>query len=235
MTRGKLVRDRDGRPLRVDGTTTDVTRRGGRGAAVLDALEGVGATTGSAFLAKLTQHLCAVCGCRAAVVVEPHPLDPGAARAAAVWSDGRSAEPFALPAAGLVRDLLSGGGVLLPAAARDRHPGDPLLVKLRAEAFAAEPLADGTGRLLGFLAVADDRPFGAESDVRVVLKALAPRAAVELARGDDPAGGGPGGAPRRRRAARPRGRGGARAARPTSRRPGAWPPASRTTSRTCSG
>jgi len=189
VTRGKLVRDRDGRPLRVDGTSTDVTRRGRTRTAVLDVLEGVSATAGSAFLAKLTQHLCAACDCRAAVIVEPHPLDPGAARAAAVWSDGRSAEPFALPATGLVRDLLSGGGALLPAAARDRYPADPLLVKLRAEAFAAEPLADGTGRLLGFVAVADDRPFGTDSDVRAVLKALGPRAAVELARGDDPAGG----------------------------------------------
>ena len=70
----------------------------------------------------------------------------------------------------------------MPADARDRYPADPLLLHLRAEAFAAEPLIDEAGRLLGFVAVADDRPFATSADVAVVLKSLAPRTAVELAR-----------------------------------------------------
>ncbi len=183
VSRGKLVRDRDGRPLRVDGTTTDVTRRARTRAAVLDVLEGVGSATGGDFLTKLVQHLCSACDCRAAVVAEPHPHEVGEGRSAAAWIDGRSAEPFAFPAtAGLVRELLAGGRALVPADARDRYPADPLLLKLRADAFAAEPLTDDAGRALGFVAVADDRPFAADADVRAVLKALAPRAAVELAR-----------------------------------------------------
>jgi signal transduction histidine kinase len=82
--------------------------------------------------------------------------------------------------------LLSGGRAFIPTDARDRYPADPLLLHLRAEAFAAEPLTDESGRLLGFLAVADDRPFATPADAESVLKALAPRAAAELARVREP-------------------------------------------------
>jgi signal transduction histidine kinase/PAS domain-containing protein len=180
-TRGKLVRDRDGRPVRVDGITNDVTRPARAREAVLAVLEGTGPTTGSEFLARLVRHLCGACEVRVAVVVEPHPHDPSEARTAAAWVGGRLAEPAALTArTGLARELLSGGRAFAPAAARARHPADPLLFQLRAEAFAAEPLVDGSGGVLGFLALADDRPFAADTDVRALLKALAPRAAVEL-------------------------------------------------------
>ena len=60
---------------------------------------------------------------------------------------------------GLGGELLSGGRVFMPSEARDRNPADPLLLHLRAEAFAAEPLTGEAGSLLGFLAVADDRAF----------------------------------------------------------------------------
>jgi PAS domain S-box-containing protein len=174
ITRGTLVRDRDGRPLRVDGISTDVTRPTRTRDAVAEVLETVGPATDSDFLAKLVQHLTTACSCRAAVIVQPHETD--AARAGIAWIDGRRAEPFALPLSDLTRDLLAGA----------RAPGligarDPLLLELRAEAFAAEPLIDARGLVLGFVALADDRPF-AEIDAGAVLKALAPRIAVELAR-----------------------------------------------------
>jgi signal transduction histidine kinase len=69
----------------------------------------------------------------------------------------------------------------IPAAARDRFPSDEFLNTLRAESVAAAPLAASDGRLLGFVAIVDDRSFrGSPPDARLVLKALAPRIAVEL-------------------------------------------------------
>ena len=47
LSRGKLVRDRDGRPLRIDGTTTDVTRQARTKFALRDVFAGVGCTGGS--------------------------------------------------------------------------------------------------------------------------------------------------------------------------------------------
>ena len=181
ITRGKLVRDSEGRPLRVDGSTTDVTRKGRTRDAVLTVLEGAGPSTARDFLVQLARYLCIACAVRAAIVVEPHTSDK--ARTAVAWIGGRAVEPFAFDTGtGVVRDLVAGGAALVPSGARDRYPTDPLLLKLRAEAFAAEPLVDAAGRLLGFVAIADDRPFDTDLDPRTVLCALAPRAAVELAR-----------------------------------------------------
>jgi signal transduction histidine kinase len=101
----------------------------------------------------------------------------------AVWLDGQLAEPLTIPATTpLLRELLSGGRVFAPSKAMSRFPNDPLLLQLRAEAFVAEPLTDEHNQLLGFVALIDDQPFGADSDWRSILKALAPRAAVELAK-----------------------------------------------------
>jgi signal transduction histidine kinase len=118
------------------------------------------------------------------VIVEPGPTAAEEARAEVAWIDGRAAEPFALPAAGLVRELLSGSRAFVPAGARDHHPADPLLARLRAEGFAAEPVVGDRGALLGFVGVADDRPFDPDTDVAAVLKVLAPRAAAEKGRAE---------------------------------------------------
>ncbi|MBY0460569.1 MAG: PAS domain-containing protein, partial [Gemmataceae bacterium] len=148
VTRGTLVRDPDGRPLRVDGVTTDVTRRAAGGGAALAVLNAIGPATGEEFLRALTRHLCEALDGRAALVVEPHGLAD--ARVTFGWADGRAGDPLTLLApAGLLSDLLAGGRVFVPAAARDRYPGDPFVARLRAEAVAGEPLADEGGRLLG--------------------------------------------------------------------------------------
>jgi|GEM_PF-1843571 len=189
VTRGKLVRDRDGRPLRVDGLTADITRHARTRSAVLDVLTGLGSTTGNEFLLRLMQQLCAVFGVWAAVIVEPHPGEPHSTRTVAAWIGGQQAEPFVFPAtSGLIRELLSGGRAFVPASARERYPADSWLRQLRAEALTAEPLIDERGRVLGCVAVVDDRTFNPDSELRAVLKSLAPRAAVELARDQDDSG-----------------------------------------------
>jgi PAS domain S-box-containing protein len=186
VTRGKLVRDRDGRPLRVDGTTTDVTRQARTRNAIFDVLNAIGAASGSEFFAKLTQAICAACNIRAAIIVEPHASEPNSARAVASWIGGKHVEPFVFPATTpLLRELLSGGRILAPTLARSRFPTDSLLLQLRAEGFVAEPLIAACGKLLGFVALADDRPLAVEPDSRTILKSLAPRVAVELTRTHD--------------------------------------------------
>lgn len=185
VTRGKLVRDPEGRPLRVDGTTADVTRTARPRDAVLAVLKGCGPSTVADFLQKLTQNLCDAFEVRAAVVVEPGAA--GEAGPAAGWLDGRPAAPFSAPAdAGVVRDLLAGASLLVPSRANERFPRDPFLVRFRAQAVAAEPLAGADGRVLGFLALIDDRPFPPDAEFSKALQALAPRAAVELARRTEP-------------------------------------------------
>jgi signal transduction histidine kinase/PAS domain-containing protein len=187
VSRGRVVRDRDGRPVRIDGTTTDVTARTGTDRACAAVLEAVGPAVGPDFLAKVVRHLASILDARAAVVAMPDPADPAVAHAAG-WLDGRAAEPFPFPAGGaFVRTVLAGCPQFVPAAARDRFPADEFLARFRAEAVGAEPLVDAAGLLLGFVAVVDDRPARPDApDVRAVLRALAPRVAAELTRPADP-------------------------------------------------
>ena len=186
LTRGKLVRDRDGRPLRVDGITTDITRHAQTRIAIVEVLNGIGTASGSDYLARLAECVSSTFEVRSVLIAEPDPREPHLARAAAAWIGGHRSESFTFPVVSrLSRELLSGERTFVPASARERYPGDHLLLQLRAEALAAEPLFDDRGRLLGCLVVADDLPFRGESDLGAMLKALAPRTAVELGRSQD--------------------------------------------------
>ena len=177
-TRGRLVRDADGRPQRVHGISTDITPRVRTRRGLFAVLEGVGPATGSDFLEKLVRHLADGVEVRAAVVAVPDA--PHLARTLAVSIDRRLAANFVFDTTGgLMEDVFAGGSHFVPADARDRFPTDELLAHLRAESVVAEPLIDADGRLLGTLALIDDRP--ASPDVRAVLRALAPRVAAELA------------------------------------------------------
>ncbi len=183
VTRGRLVRGPDGRPARVDGSTADVTARTGTDRALAAVVQGVGPATGGDFLEALVEHLAIAADTRTAFVAEFAP-DPTTGRTVAAWSDGARAKAFGFPThAGVGRELAAGTAVHVPAKARDRHPGDALLLALRAEAFAAEPLFDAAGTPVGLLAAADDRPARPHApDLYRLVRLLAPRAAAELAR-----------------------------------------------------
>jgi PAS domain S-box-containing protein len=183
-SRGKLIRADDGTPLRIDGITTDTTHRARTERTGLAILEAIGPRMGPAFLDAAVEQLAKGFETRAAVIAVPDDADIHTARTVAAWIDGRLAEPFAFPASGrFVREVLAGGSQFLATAARDRFPGDEFLKRLRAESAAAAPLIHDSGRLLGFVAVIDDRSLrGSPADMRPVLRALAPRLAVELAR-----------------------------------------------------
>ena len=188
-SRAKLVRSDNGLPLRVDGITTDVSARTRTERTGLAILEAIGPLTGQSFLEAAVEQLAKGFNSRAAVVAIPDPVEPHAAHTVAAWIDGRLAESFAFPVHGrFVRDVLAGGSQFVPVAARDRFPSDEFLNRLRAEAAAAVPLVDAAGKLLGFVAVVDDRSVrGDPPDVRTVLRALAPRIAAAFWEGEAPA------------------------------------------------
>jgi PAS domain-containing protein len=179
-SRGRLLRDADGRPLKIDGISTDITQRVRTRRGLFAVLEGIGPATGPAFLEKLVRHLAAALEARAVLVAATD--DPHRGRTLALYLDGRLAAPLEFPTdGGLMEDVFSGGSRFIPDAARDHFPTDVLLARLRAESVVAEPLIDADGVFRGSLAVIDDRPIRATSpDVRGILKALAPRVAAEL-------------------------------------------------------
>lgn len=184
LSRGRLVRSELGLALRVDGITTNISSQARTERTGLAILEAIGPISGLAFVNAAVEHLAKGFVSRAAIVAIPDSREPHSARTVAAWIDGRLAEPFRFPIHGkFVCDLFAGGSQFVPSSARDRFPADEFLSRLRAEAAAAVPLIDSNNRLLGFVAVVDDRSLrGDPPDARAVLRALAPRIAVELER-----------------------------------------------------
>lgn len=154
----------------------------------LSILEAIGPRSGSEFLEAIVEQLAKAFDARAAVIAIPHPEDVQEARTVAAWIDGRLMEPHLFSAQDrFVRVVLAGGAQIVPASARDRYPDDEFLQQLRAESALAAPLIDAAGRILGFVAVVDDRAMpGSAAERARVVRALAPRIAVELQRPDPP-------------------------------------------------
>lgn len=184
VTRGRLVRSPDGRPLRVDGVTADFSEHTRTERALSHILHGVDATTGDDFLAKMVEHLALATNARISLVATIDPADPLNVRTVAAWADGAAIDNFELPVHdGVGRDLAQGSPVHIALQARERLPQDELLAMLRASTIAAEPLIDSRGQIVGMLAVADDRAIRpAIPDVHQLVRAVAPRTAVELGR-----------------------------------------------------
>lgn len=179
-SRGQLIRDRDGRPIRIDGITSEGSGPARSQSVVLDILQALGLATGRDFLTRWVAAFARMCAVTTVWIVETQ--ETGLHTVAAVIA-GESCDDFSVPSEScLVRDLLKGGRAFAPTAARERYPADPLLTHLHAEAFAAEPLLDTHGHVLGFVAVAAEEAFIADHDLRSLLKAFAPRLAAELVR-----------------------------------------------------
>src|SRR5205085_12313224 len=79
-------------------------------------------------------------------------------------------------------DVVRGGLCHHPQEVRERFPGDRLLFDLGIESYLGVPLLDGDGRVLGHLAVFDERPMPAEPRRLFIFRIFATRAAVELER-----------------------------------------------------
>lgn len=180
--RGRLVNGIDGAPSRVDGIATDISAKVKPDRAGLSILTALGPRTGAELLNAAVEQLAIGLDLRAAVIAAAHPADPRTVLTLAAWVDGKRHAPFAFTAdGGFVNELLAGGSQSVSSEARDRFPTDEFLDRLRAESAVAVPLVATDGRLIGFVAIVDDRPLRIPaSDLRAILNALAPRIAVEI-------------------------------------------------------
>jgi signal transduction histidine kinase/PAS domain-containing protein len=180
--RGRLVNGIDGAPSRVDGIATDITAKVKTDRTGLSILTALGPRTGAELLNAAVEQLAIGLDVRAAVIAAAHPADPRTVLTLAAWVDGKRHAPFAFaPDGGFVKELLAGGSHSISSEARDRFPTDEFLDRLRAESALAVPLVAADGRLIGFVAIVDDRPLRIPaSDLRAILNALAPRISVEI-------------------------------------------------------
>jgi formate hydrogenlyase transcriptional activator len=145
--------------------------------------EGIAGATGEEFFRSLAQHLAGALAVRYAFITECADPAHTRVRALAFWDGAGFAQGVEYPLRGTPCEKVIEGNICsYPERLQLLFLEDKDLVTLGAESFAGVPLADHRGKILGHLAVMDNKPrlFG-EHELRI-LRLFATRAAVELER-----------------------------------------------------
>ena len=146
-------------------------------------LEGTATATGEAFFSALVESLVAALGTMGAWVAI-HDEDTGALRALSMrmrerWFPGYRFRLEGTPCQVAIRERRM---LHIPDRLIDLYPGDPALREYGPVSYLGAPLLDVDGRIIGQLAVLDDKPIPDDPRVSAIFRIFADRAAAELRR-----------------------------------------------------
>jgi formate hydrogenlyase transcriptional activator len=145
-------------------------------------VEGTARNTGQVFFESLVRELARAVGVSYAFVAE-FAGAPTRVRTIAYWGKGQILENVEFELAGTpCEDVIAGALCHHPERVRDKFPRDQDLIELGIESYLGVPLLDGEGRVLGHLAIFDERPMPSEPKRLFIFRIFATRAAVELER-----------------------------------------------------
>jgi PAS domain S-box-containing protein len=145
-------------------------------------VEGTAGSTGEEFFKDLVSHLCTAIGVPFAAISEFTGGDPRV-RTRTFWARGRLQDNFKYDLAGTPCEEVTRGRLChYPCGVKDRFPRAKPLVDLGVEGYLGAPLLDADGRVLGLLAVFDDKPMPARPRHLYLLRIFAARVAAVLER-----------------------------------------------------
>ena len=146
-------------------------------------VEGTAGDTGKQFFQSLVTHLAQALHIRYALVGELTGPHAERIRSLAFCADGRILESFEYEIRETPCHLVIGQTLLVfEQGLREQFPNAPILAALGAESFCGVPLRDKSGKVLGVLAVMDDKPLRDRPDLRSLMTIFAARATAELQR-----------------------------------------------------
>jgi PAS domain S-box-containing protein len=145
-------------------------------------VEGTARGTGEEFLQSLVRHLASALDVHYAFAAE-FAGAPTRVRTLAFWACDRIVENVEYDLAGTpCEDVVRGGLCHHATGVKERFPQDKALVEMGIESYLGVPLLDGDGKVLGHLAVFDERPIPAEPRGLFIFRIFAARATAELER-----------------------------------------------------
>jgi PAS domain S-box-containing protein len=146
-------------------------------------LEGTATETGKRFFAALVENLSKALNTYSSWVTEYIP-ESRQLRALAFWVDGQLAEDFKIDITGTPCEAVIESARLVhyPDNMMDLFPNSDTVNAFSAVSYMGVPLIDSTGKILGNLAVLDNRPMPEEPRSQVLFRIFAARAAAELQR-----------------------------------------------------
>ncbi|MFQ4145412.1 PAS domain S-box protein [Chlorogloeopsis sp. ULAP02] len=163
--------------------STDISDRKQREVALSLIVEGTAAKTGDEFFSSCVRYLAQVLQVHHAIVTECIDETKTRARTLAVWLDKQSEENFEYEVYGTpCEQVLQGNLCYYPQKIQTLFPGDTDLVTVGAESYLGVPLINASGKILGHLAVIDNKPMVDDPGRELILRIFAARAGAELER-----------------------------------------------------
>ena len=178
---GRPVFGPSGELVQFVGVSMDVTESKKAEQAFRLLVVGTAATTGSEFFHSLVQHMAQALRARYAFVTTCD--DQKHARTLAFWNGDGFGEDFDFDIADTpCEKVLHGEVCCYKQELQGLFPLDKLLADWQAESYLGVPMLDQSNRVIGHIAILDDKPM--EADLRAIdlLKIFASRAAAELKR-----------------------------------------------------
>ena len=138
---------------------------------------------GADFFDSLVRRLAAALEVRCAFVTEGPAGDKSRVRSLAFWMDGKVRENLEYDTdGGAWREIMEGRARHFPRGFHSLFSKDSELVKLEPEGFLGAPAFDSSGKVIGHVAVMDDKSMGKDPRAVAILKIFAARAGAELDR-----------------------------------------------------
>jgi len=178
---GHPVFGSSGELVRFVGVSMDVTQSKQAEQAFRLLVVGTAATTGGDFFQSLVKHMAQALRARYAFVTTCD--EQKHARTLAFWKGDRFGENFDFDIADTpCEKVLHGEVCRYRQGLQGLFPRDKFLADWQAESYLGVPMLDRSNRVIGHLAILDDKPMESDSRAIDLLKIFASRAAAELNR-----------------------------------------------------
>ena len=173
--------DADGKIVGVIGLVHDVTDRHIAEQTFRAIVVGTASATGSDFFPSLVRHMAAALHVRCAFITE---CDDGKhAKSLAFWNGDHFGDNFEFEVEGTpCLKVVQGETCHYKENLIDLFPLDKGLVDISAESYLGVPMLDRAGRVIGHIAIIDDKPMERDERAIDLVKIFAGRAAAELKR-----------------------------------------------------
>jgi PAS domain S-box-containing protein len=174
-------RDSEGNVVGVIGMVRDVTERHIAEETFHLIVAGTAASTGTDFFQTLVRHMAAALRARFAFLTACD--DQKHARSLAFWKGDGFGESFEFDIADTpCEKVLHGDVCQYQQGLQGLFPLDKILADWNAESYLGVPMLDRSNRVIGHIAILDDKPMDADSRAIGLVKIFASRAAAELKR-----------------------------------------------------
>jgi|GEM_PF-1034711 len=161
--------------------TNDITERKKREDALLAVVEGVATQTGEDFFSSLIRRMATAFNVQFAYLSERDAAGTHF-RSIAAWRAGAFIEPLAVPMGSPCEAVLTGQAVHYPDRLHAIYPHVRLISDFGVISYCGVPVTDKTGRVIGHIALMDNKPMPDGKLAIPTLQAFASRVAAEQER-----------------------------------------------------